>query len=102
MVSTTHYTSPHLHRHPYVRRFAAVYLIGIGGMLVLALIDHILGLSDALVTYLAIGLLVLSAAAAPLALLGGQLHSNRDQVDARRPALRFALVHYARHRHDSQ
>ena len=102
MVSTTHYNSPHLHRHRYVRRFAVVYLLGTGCMLVLALISQILGLSDALFTDFAIGLLVLSAAATPLALLGGQLHSNRDQVDARRPALRFALAHYARHRHDSQ
>lgn len=66
-------------------------------MLLFGLAKHILGFSDALFIDLALGLLaVFGAVAMPVVMLGGQLHSNRDQPYARPPAMRFPLARYGR------
>jgi hypothetical protein len=99
MVRTTQYSSTHLHRHPHVRRFAVVYVIGIACMLLLALVKQMVGFSDGLFTDLALGLVVLGAAATPLVLLGGELHSNRDLLDARPSSQRIPLLRYGHREH---
>jgi hypothetical protein len=100
MVRTGQYSSTHLHRHLHVRRFAVVYVIGIACMLLLGLVKGIVGFSDALFTDLAFALLVVFCGVAlPVVMLGEQLHSNRDQPDARRPSLRFSLVRYGHREH---
>jgi hypothetical protein len=69
-------------------------------MLLLGLVKGIVGFSDALFTDLALGLVVVFCAVAlPIIMLGEQLHSNRDQPDARRPSLHFSLVRYGHREH---
>jgi len=63
-------------------------------MLLLGLVKGIVGFSDALFTDLALGLVVLAAAATPVVLLGPRRHSNREESYTRPPAMRIPLARY--------
>jgi len=95
MMSAQEHSSPRLYRHPHVRRFAVVYVIGIVCMLLLGLVKGIVGFSDALFTDLALGLVVLAAATTPVVLLGPRRHSNREEPYTRPPAMRIPLARYS-------
>ncbi|GEM_PF-2122153 len=100
MVTISEYSPARLRRSPRARRFAVAYVAGVACMLLLGLVKAIVGFSDALFTDLALALLVVFCAVAmPIVMLGSQLHSNRDQPDARRPSLRFSLVRYGHREH---
>jgi hypothetical protein len=97
MVTVSEYSPARLRRSPAVRRFAVVYIAAIVCMLLLGLAKEIVGFSDALFTYLGIGLAVLfSLAAGPIVFLAPYLRSNRDQPDACPPLLRIPLARYGR------
>jgi len=99
-VTVSEYSPARLRRSPRARRFAVAYVAMIGCMLLLGLVKGIVGFSDALFTDLALGLVVVFCAVAlPIIMLGEQLHSNRDQPDARRPSLHFSLVRYGHREH---
>jgi hypothetical protein len=97
MVTVSEYSPARLRRSPAIRRFAVVYIAAIVCMLLLGLAKEIVGFSDALFTYLGIGLAVLfSLAAGPIVFLAPYLRSNRDQPDACPPLLRIPLARYGR------
>jgi hypothetical protein len=99
MVTVSEYSPARLRRSPTVRRFAVAYVALIACTLLIGLLKQIVGFSDALVTGLAIGLMVLFAiVGGPFIFLAPHLHPNRDRPGARPPIpiLRIPLARYGR------
>ena len=99
MMTVSAYSPARLRRSPTVRRFAVAYVALIACTLLIGLLKQIVGFSDALVTGLAIGLMVLFAiVGGPFIFLAPHLHPNRDRPGARPPIpiLRIPLARYGR------
>lgn len=99
MVTVSEYSPARLRRSPTVRRFAIAYVALIACTLLICLLKQIVGFSDALVTGLGIGLMVLFAiVGGPFIFLAPHLHPNRDRPGARPPIpiLRIRLARYGR------
>ena len=100
MMTVSEYSPARLRRSPTVRRFAVAYVALIACTLLIGLLKQIVGFSDALVTGLAIGLMVLFAVVGgPFIFLAPHLHPNRDRPGACPPVfpiLRIRLTRYGR------
>lgn len=99
MMTVSEYSPARLRRSPTVRRFAVAYVALIACTLLICLLKQIVGFSDALVTALGIGLMVLFAVVGgPFIFLAPHLHPSRDRPGARPPIpiLRIPLARYGR------
>jgi hypothetical protein len=98
-MTVSEYSPARLRRSPTVRRFAVAYVALIACTLLIGLLKQVVGFSDALVTGLAIGLMVLFAVVGgPFIFLAPHLHPNRDRPGACPPIpiLRIPLARYGR------
>jgi len=100
MMTVSEYSPARLRHSPTVRRFAVAYVALIACTLLIGLLKQIVGFSDALVTGLAIGLMVLFAVVGgPFIFLAPHLYPNRDRPGACPPVfpiLRIRLTRYGR------